>query len=120
MAIGPCFTVRHWSVTQATLSLSSAESEAKAITKGCIEALYVQHVLECQTARPFRIEVLDRQQQLQSHHATHWTMAQSKTLGGADDVGSTVGKDRSHLVEQVEYAGKCCRFADETRSTSST
>ena len=42
--IGPCFTVRHWSVTQATVSLSSAESEAKAITKGCIEALYVKHL----------------------------------------------------------------------------
>ena len=53
LAIGPCFTVRHWSVTQATVSLSSAESEAKAITKGCIEALYVKH----QTARPFKIEV---------------------------------------------------------------
>ena len=37
LAIGPCFTSRHWSVTQATVSLSSAESEAKAITKGCIE-----------------------------------------------------------------------------------
>ena len=39
LAIGPCFTVRHCSVTEATVSLSSAESEAKAITKGCIEAL---------------------------------------------------------------------------------
>ena len=57
LAIGPCFTVRHWSVTQATVSLSSAESEAKAITKGCIEALYVKHLLEHQTARPFKIEV---------------------------------------------------------------
>ena len=46
LAIGPCFTVRHWPVTQATVSLSSAESEAKAITKGCIEALYVKHLLE--------------------------------------------------------------------------
>ena len=53
LAIGPCFTVRHWSVAQATVSLSSAESEARAITKGCIEALYVKH----QTARPFKIEV---------------------------------------------------------------
>ena len=34
LAIGPCFTVRHWSVTHATVSLSSAESEAKALTKG--------------------------------------------------------------------------------------
>ena len=47
----------NWSVTQATVSLSSAESEAKAITKGCIEALYVKHLLEHQTARTFRIEV---------------------------------------------------------------
>ena len=57
LAIGPCFTFRHWSVTQATISLSSAESEAKAITKGCIEALCVKHLLEHQTARPFKIEV---------------------------------------------------------------
>ena len=57
LAIGPCFTVRHWSVTQATVSPSSSESEAKAITKGCIEALYVKHLLEHLTARPFKIEV---------------------------------------------------------------
>ena len=57
LAIGPCFTVRHWSVTQETVSLSSAESEAKAITKGCIEALYVKQLMEHQTARPFKIEV---------------------------------------------------------------
>ena len=57
LAIGPCFTVRHWSVTQGTVSLSSAESEAQAITKGCIESLYVKHLLEDQTARPFKIEV---------------------------------------------------------------
>ena len=57
LAIGPCFTVRHWSVSQATVSLSSAESEAKAVTKGCIEALYVKHLLEHQTARTFKIEV---------------------------------------------------------------
>ena len=54
LAIGQCFTVRHWSVTQVTVSLSSAESEAKAITKGCIEALYVNNLLEHQTARPFK------------------------------------------------------------------
>ena len=39
------------------MSLSSAESEAKAITKGCIEVLYVKHLLEHQTARTFKIEV---------------------------------------------------------------
>ena len=54
VAIGPCFTGQHWSVTQATVSLSSTESE---ITKGCIEALCVKHLLEHQTARPFNIEV---------------------------------------------------------------
>ena len=57
LAIGPCFTVRDWSVTQATVSLSSAESEAKAMTKGCIEALCVKHLLEHQTERPFKIVV---------------------------------------------------------------
>ena len=54
---------------------------------------------------------LDGQQQRQSHHATAWTRAQRKTFGGAGDVGSTVEQDRSHLAEQVEYAGKCGRFA---------
>ena len=39
------------------MSLSSAESEAKAITKGFIEAVYVKHLLEHQTARTFKIEV---------------------------------------------------------------
>ena len=57
LAFGPCFTIRHWSVTQATVSLSSAESEAKASTKVCIEALYVKHLLEHQTARPVKIEL---------------------------------------------------------------
>ena len=47
-------------------------------------------------------------------------MAQSETLGGADDVGSTVEQDRSHLAEQAEYAGERGRFADKTRSKSST
>ena len=56
LAVGPCLTVLHWSVTQATASLSSAESAAKAITKGCIEALYVKRLLEHQTARLFKIE----------------------------------------------------------------
>ena len=38
---------------------------------------------------------------MQGHHATGWTRAESKTLVGADVMVSTVGKDRSHLVEQV-------------------
>ena len=119
LAIGPCFTVRHWSVTQATVSLSSAESEAKAITKGCKEALYVKHLLEHQTARPFKIEV--------------WTGSSS-----AKAIMQRLGPGRraKHLeaqtmwVQQLNKTGlfslnklntlECGRFADETRSTSST
>ena len=72
LAIGPCFTVRHWSPTQATVSLSSAESEAKAITKGCMEH---------QTARPFKIELwTDRS----TAKVIMQRLAQSETLGGAD------------------------------------
>ena len=33
---------------------------------------------------------------------------------------STVEQDRSLLAEQLEYAGERVRFADETRSKSST
>ena len=119
-AIGPCLTVRHWSVTQATVSLSSAESEAKAITMGCIEALYVKHLMETPDCMTVQRGSLDGQQQRQSHYATAWTRAQTETLGGADDVGSTVEQDWSHLADQVEYAGERGRFADETRAKSST
>ena len=52
----PVLHITSWSVTQVTVSLSSAESEAKAITKGCIEALYAKHLLKHQTARKFKIE----------------------------------------------------------------
>ena len=44
LAIGPCFTVRHWSVTQANQRPRRSRSEA----------LYVKHLLEHQTARPFK------------------------------------------------------------------
>ena len=110
LAIGPCIIVRHWSVTQATVSLSSAESEAKAMTKGCIEALYVKHLLEHQTARQFKIVVWARQQR----------KAQSKACGGPHVVGSATRKDRSHLAEQGEYAGELCRCSDKTRAASCT
>ena len=77
-------------MTQATVSLSSAESEAKTIPKGCSEALNVKHLLEHQTARPFKIEVWTDSSSAKAIHATAWTRAQIKTLGGADDVGSNV------------------------------
>ena len=49
----------YWQSVRASqfVSLSLAESEHKAITKGCIEALYVRHLLEHQTARTFKIEL---------------------------------------------------------------
>ena len=40
--------LKHWSGTQTTVSHSSAEAEAKAIAKGCAEALHVKHLLEGQ------------------------------------------------------------------------
>lgn len=40
--------LRHWSSTQATQSLSSAEAETKALTKSAIESLYMKHLLEQQ------------------------------------------------------------------------
>ena len=116
----PCFTVRHWSVTQATVSLSSAESEAKAIMKGCIEALYVKHLLEHQTARPFKIDVWTDSSSAKAIMQRFGPGRRAKHLEVQKMWGSTVGKDWSHLVEQIEYCGKCCRSADETRSTSST
>ena len=104
----------------ATVSLSSAESEAKAITEGCVEAFCVKHLLEHQTARTFKIEVWTDSHVCQGHDTTSWTRAQSKALGGADDVGSTVEQGRSHLDEQAGYAGDCGRHGDKTRATSST
>ena len=92
--IGPSFTVRHWSVTQAAASLSSAESEVKAITKGCIETKYVKNLLEHQTARPFKIEL--------------WTDSSS-----AKAIMQRLGP------EQTGYAGERGRLADKTRSKSS-
>ena len=109
LAIGPCFTVRHLSVTQAIVSLSSAESEAKATTKGCIKTVYVKHCFEHQTARPFKIEV--------------WTDSSSANAIRRRvkhlEVQTLWVQQLSHLVEQVEYAGKCCKLTNETRSTSS-
>ena len=40
--------LKHWATTQSTVSLSSAEAEVKAVTKGCIEALYVKHLVDQQ------------------------------------------------------------------------
>ena len=121
LAIGPCFDVRHWSVTQATVSLSSAESEAKAITTGCIEALYVKHLVEHQTARPVKIEVWTDSSSAKAFMQRLGPGRRAKHLEVQTDAGgSTVEQDRSHLAAQIEYAGERGRFADETRSKSST
>ena len=78
LAIGPCFTVRHWSVTQATVSLSSASSKAKAMTKCCIEAFVCETSVSVSGCGTTQNCILDRQQQRQGHHAASWTRVQSK------------------------------------------
>ena len=117
LAIGPCFTVRHWSVTRATVSLSSAESEAKAITKGCIEALYVKHLLEHQTARPFEIDVWTDSSSPKANMQRLGPGRRAKHL----EVQTmwVVEQDLSHLAVHVAYAKERGRFAYETRSKSS-
>ena len=112
--------VRHVSVTQATVSLSSAESEAKAITKGCIEVLYLKHLLGAPESTNVQNRSLDGQQQLQGHHTSSWARAWRKTLGGADNVGSTVEQAWPRLNEQAWNAGKRGRHDDKTCATSSS
>ena len=120
LAIGPFFIVRHWSVTQATVPLSSAESEAKTMTKGCIEALYVKHLSEHQTARPFKIVVWTDSSSAKDIMQRLGPGAQSKAFGGANVMGSATCKDPCHLVGQGEYAGELCRCFDKTRAASCT
>ena len=58
LAIGPCFAVRHWSVTQAICHYRRLSQRPRRSRRGCFEALYVRHLLEHrQTARTFKIEV---------------------------------------------------------------
>ena len=120
LALGPCFTVRHWSVTQATESLSSAESEAKAITKGCIETLSVKHLLEHQTSRQFKIKVWTDSSSAKAIMQRRGPGRRAKHLERQTLWVQQLEKDRSHLIEQAGYAGKCCRCFDETRSASRT
>ena len=120
LAIGSCFTVRHWSVTQATVSLPSAESEAKAITKGCIEALYVKHLLEHQTARPFKIELWTDSSSAKAimqclgpgRRAKHLEV-QTMCVQQLNKIG-LISPNKLNTLENV------ADFPDETRSKSST
>ena len=83
------------------------------MTKGCIAALYVKHLLEHQTASPFKNCGLARQRQRQGRRATTWTRTQSKALGGADVMGSATCKVRSHVADQGEYAVELRRCFDK-------
>ena len=49
--------LKHWSTTQATISLSSAEAELKSIVKGAIEGIYIRNVLS-QQAAPKKYELI--------------------------------------------------------------
>ena len=59
-----------WPWVGCTSNCVIAESEAKAITKGSVEALHVKHVLEHQTARQFKIEVWTDSSS--ANRAEHW------------------------------------------------
>ena len=37
--------LKHWCVSQPTISLSSGEAETKGVVKGCVEALYISNLL---------------------------------------------------------------------------
>ena len=74
--------LKQWSSTQATQSLSSAEAETKALTKGAIEGLYLKHLLEQQG---FEVEIVI------------YTDA-SAALGAANRLGA--GKRMKHLEIQ--------------------
>ena len=93
------------------MSLSSAESEAKAITKGCIRSSVRETSAGTPDGKNVQSRSLDGQQQRRGQHATSGTRAQSKALKGADDVGSTVEQARPHLTEQAGYAGERGRLA---------
>ena len=96
------------------MSLSSAESEAKAITKGCIEALYVKHLLEHQTARTFKIEVCTDSSSAKAIIQRLGPGRRAKHLEVQTMWVSTVEQAWSHLDEQVGYAGQRGRHDDKT------
>ena len=49
--------LKHWTSTQKTISLSSAEAEAKAITKGVVEGIYAQQLFEQQGFGKLQVQV---------------------------------------------------------------
>ena len=49
--------LRHWSNTQSTVSLSSAEAELKALIKGAIEGIYFKHLLQGQTGETYTLQL---------------------------------------------------------------
>ena len=63
-------------------------------------ARYLKRRQRCVLNFPWvaKLEDVIGQHQLQGHHTTSWTGAQSKAHGGADDVGSTVEQARPHLT----------------------
>jgi len=49
--------LKHWPTSQPTISLSSAEAEAKAITTGCIAGIYAKSLLEGLTGEEHHLEI---------------------------------------------------------------
>ena len=51
------YPTKHCSVTQATISLNSAEAGAKAIAQGCVEGVYAKNLLEGPTCEVSQLEI---------------------------------------------------------------
>ena len=77
------FTLKNWSVTQTTTSLSSAGAEAKAITKGCVEDTCVKK--KAGTAQP---GALDRRLECGNNLTTIWTWKTINTAPRTNDMGT--------------------------------
>ena len=94
----------NWPVLHSTSLVSDTGNTITVLSRvrgqGDHESLHSSSVSETFAPAPDGTNVqnrsLDGQQQRQGHHTTSWTRAQSETLGGADDVGSTVEQARSH------------------------
>ena len=96
------------------------QSQKPRQSKDCVEALYAKHLLEHQNARPIKIEVWQDSSGDKAMMERFGPGRRAKHLEVQTWWGSTAGKGRSHIVEQVEFAGKCCICVDKTRSASST
>ena len=79
---------RHWSVTQATISLSAAEAEAKALSRGCAEGISAETFLEEITRENAQSGALHRYLERESNLTAIGTRKTSGTSRSRDKVGA--------------------------------